>query len=208
MGWTGTHATYYKSRNGRQVVDVKAECDSYWSHDYGRFRVLKSAVVGSVYYAAIQICREWPEGKEHTPENLVDIPESEREVFGVVFLTTVDHKDYFNFTYKEISEESGPCEDHCPIGIIDLLTPTDSEWANSWRDRCRAYAKRKNSPNNPAKLPIGTKIKFTDRNGKEIILEKRAPAYQFKTAWWYEAASGCYCSKKRLPEEFEIIKEN
>lgn len=207
MGWTGTHATYYKLYNGRKLVDVKAECDSYWTHDYGRFKVLKSAVVGSVYYAAIAVCRKWPEGAEHTPGTLIDVPEDEREVFGVVFRTRVDHKNYFNFTYKEIYESSGPCEDHCPVGIINLLTPTDSEFANDWRNRCKAYAAKKKSPNNPSKLPIGTKIKYTDSRG-EVILEKRAPAYQFKTSWWYNAEKHQYVSKKNIPENFEIFKED
>lgn len=206
MGWTGTHATHYKYRNGREVVDVRAECDSYWAHDHGRFKVLKSALVGSVYYAAIAICKEWSEGKDRTSENLVEVPEAEREVFGVVFLTSVDHKDYFNLHYKEMSENCGPCEDHCPIGIINLLTPTGHEFANDWRNRCRAYAKRKSSPTHPSNLPVGTKIRYNDSNG-EVILEKRSPAYQFKTPWWYNAEKHQYVSKKRIPENFEIIKE-
>lgn len=44
------------------------------------------------------------------------------------------------FTYKEMSEDSGPAEDRCPERILELLTPTDSEWANEWRSRCRQYA--------------------------------------------------------------------
>lgn len=207
MGWTGTTAIFYKYKNGRQTVDTKAECDALWSQDHSRFKVLKSAMVGSTYYAAIQICKKWKEGAERSPENLVDIPEEEREVFGEVILTSVNMKDFFNFSYKDIPETMGPCEDHCPMSIIKLLTPTTSEWANQWRDRCREYAKSRNSPNNPNKLPIGTKIKFTNNRGEEIILVKRSPAYQFKTPWWYEPSSGCYCSKKRLPKEFEIIEE-
>ena len=206
MGWTGTNAVHYKYRSGRRTVDTKAECDALWSQDNGRFKVMKSAMVGSTYYAAIQIMKEYLKGTtEFKSENLVDIPEEKREIFGTVILTSVDMKDYYNFSYKEITETMGPCEDHCPIGIINLLTPTTSEWANQWRDRCREYAKNKNSSNSLSKVPVGTKIKYTDYNGEEVILEKRAPAYQFKTPWWYEAASGRYCSKKRLPKEYEII---
>lgn len=204
MGWTGTHATFYTSKG---KVDAKKECDYLWHSpsENGRFKVLKSTMVGSTYYAAIAICREWPDNVPQTKENLVDVPESERRVFGMVILTTVDSRDYYNFTFKEISETSGPCESKCPVSIIDLLSPTTSKWANEWRERCREYAKYKRSPNNPANLPIGTKIKFTEPNGNECILIKRAPAYQFKTAWWYDAARHAYCSKKRLPDKFEII---
>lgn len=44
------------------------------------------------------------------------------------------------FTYKEVTEEMGPCDDGCPTRILDKLTPTDSEEANRWRERCRKRA--------------------------------------------------------------------
>ena len=100
MGWTGTHANFYKKKGYRTVVDTKAECDDLFAHDHGRFKVLKSAMVGSVYYAAIAICKKWPE--EHNnwdPKTLIEIPENEREVIGFVILTSVDNKDYFNFMH-------------------------------------------------------------------------------------------------------------
>lgn len=205
MGWTGIHATHYKRKNGKQVVDARAECDDMWSHDHGRFKVLKSAMIGSVYYAAIAICRKWEEGTEHIPENLVDISESEREVFGVVFLTSVKNSDYFNFSYKDMDETCGPYEVKCPMSIIKLLTPTDNERANEWRRNCKEYAESKKSPNSLQNLPIGTKIKYNDGIG-EVILEKRAPAYQFKTPWWYNAEKDVYVSKKYIPKDFEIIR--
>ena len=53
-------------------------------------------------------------------------------------------RDGMDFGYKDMSESMGPCEDHCPERILDLLTPADSEYANEWRERCRAYhAKRR-----------------------------------------------------------------
>ena len=52
MGWTGIHATYYK--NG--TVDRKRECDYYWEGglNSGHFKVVKSRMVGSTYYAAVK----------------------------------------------------------------------------------------------------------------------------------------------------------
>ena len=205
MGWTGTHANFYKKKGGRMVVDVKAECDDLFAHDHGRFKVLKSTVLGRVYYAAVAICKKWPEGSSYKPEELVEIPENERRVVGFVILTSVDNNDWFNFNFKEMEETCGPCEDHCPMGIIKLLTPTISEYANEWRERCRKYAESKKTANNPSKLPIGTRIRFKAPNGEYITLEKRSPAYQFKTPWWYDASNHTYCSKKRLPKEFEIL---
>ena len=34
----------------------------------------------------------------------------------------------------------GPCERDCPEPILDLLTPTDREHTQRWRDDCRANA--------------------------------------------------------------------
>ena len=48
MGWTSYHASYYK--NG--TVDRKKECDDVFSK--GDCKILKSAMVGSTYYAAIK----------------------------------------------------------------------------------------------------------------------------------------------------------
>jgi hypothetical protein len=43
-----------------------------------------------------------------------------------------------------MDETMGPLEARCPERILDLLTPTDNEYANQWRHDCRHYhAKRK-----------------------------------------------------------------
>ena len=51
MGWTSYHATHYK--NGK--VDRKAECDAYFTEglNEGFYRLEKSTMIGSVYYAAV-----------------------------------------------------------------------------------------------------------------------------------------------------------
>ena len=53
MGWTSYHANYYK-KNGE--IDRKAECDAYWQEGLkrGHFKVLRSSMVGSTYYAAVK----------------------------------------------------------------------------------------------------------------------------------------------------------
>lgn len=86
MGWTSYHASFYK--NGK--IDRKAECDSIMNCDMvgnkGRYEVLKSAMVGSTYYAAVK------------KSIFKTGDKSEKEsVFGVVMLTSVNNKDYFTF---------------------------------------------------------------------------------------------------------------
>lgn len=130
MGWTSYHATFYK--NG--TVDRKAEMDNYFKEEdsvSGKFhyKTLKSTMVGSTYYAAIE---------------KINNETQEREVFAVVCLTSVDMDEYYNFSYKDMDETMGPNERKCPIGILNLLTPTTYPWANEWREDCRKYHAQKN----------------------------------------------------------------
>lgn len=188
MGWTGTHATYYK--NGR--VDRKAECDHLltFSNEKVNSKVLKSSMVGSTYYAAVEQIRN-----------------GNREVFGAVFLTSgMDKRDpYFNFHYKDMCESSNPYECKCPMSILNLLTPTESDWANEWRQRCIDYNNKKKNKLTIGTLPVGTKIKFKRWNGDEVIVQKMAPAYQFKRCWWYMPETNKYLSAKYIPDAFEIV---
>jgi hypothetical protein len=51
----------------------------------------------------------------------------------------------------------GPVESECPERILNLLTETDSEYAQNWRARCRArLAERAGKP----KVTVGSTIKF------------------------------------------------
>lgn len=199
MGWTNQHAEFYK-KNGE--IDRKAELDKIFSqeeHDgsdynggtchYPQYKVLKSTMVGTVYYAAIEI------SEEATPEDT--------RVFAMVALTSVDKKDYFNFGYKDMSESMHPYYYDCPKGILDLLTHTDIKEANDWRGTCREKLKNKKEKTGLNHLPIGTQIKFTS-NGKEVKLFKHEPGYQFKRPFWFDGVH--YWKTTQIPEEFEIIK--
>lgn len=76
--------------------------------------------------------------------NNADAPHAPGETWAlVVLMANVRGDSYTNFWYKELSDSMGPGEDDCPTKILDLLTPTDSEWANEWRDRCRANADKR-----------------------------------------------------------------
>lgn len=182
MGWTGYHATNY---NRRGEIDRRAECDEQMSgeNERGKWEVLKSTMRGSTYYAAIR---------------RTDKETGERHVFGCVCLTSVDMKDYFNFSYKDMDESMGPgCYD-CPASILDLLSPTDNEYALTWRQKCREKAKAPDL----GKLPIGTMIEFTIR-GETCRAIKQAPAYQFKTPWWKIGPH--YIKKNHIPAEWRVV---
>ena len=211
MGWTGIHATHYK----KGIIDRKAECDAYFMEGLNRgyFDVLKSSMVGSVYYAAVKPLKKYGGEDENGGKIIVDIPINEQQVFGVVFLTSTDVKDYFNFNYKDMDETVDPCYYDCPKGILDLLTPTDNEWANNWRSKCREQLEKKKNPNALSKLPEGTIIKVvlpcdTQRHkaGTEVKLTKEKWGKRCK---WFVSGSSCYFTQglmKRLEGCYEVIK--
>lgn len=198
MGWTWYMANYYK--NGK--VDRKAEMDKFYTqkeedrtwdgkiHHVPSITVLKSSMVGTVYYAALEI--------KNTKEN-------RRSVVAAIALTSTSSKsDYCNFGYKDMDETYGPFECDCPKGILDLLTPTDNECAQAWRQRCRESLQLKKTGKTLGQLPIGSKIRFKSY-GEEVTLIKRPPAYQFKTCWWQKVNSNTYYPKRSIPKEFEIL---
>lgn len=141
MGWTSYHATHYK-QNGS--IDRKAECDAYFLEglNRGHFEVLKSALVGTVYYAAVRNLKRYA-GKDENGNGIYE-DAADQPVWAAVFLTQIDSGNYFNFYYKDMGEDMGPCECDCPVSILNLLSPTDSKWALEWRERCRKKRSRKN----------------------------------------------------------------
>lgn len=193
MGWTSYHASFYK--NGK--IDRKAECDSIMNCDMvgnkGRYEVLKSAMVGSTYYAAVK----------KTIFKTGDKPEKE-SVFGVVMLTSVNNKDYFNFSYKDMDESAGPGYYDCPKGILDMLTPTEYEWAKEWRERCYENIKKKKSPDALSNPPIGSEIKFTLWDGTEKRLVKHPAAYQFSRPFWMNLNEYTYVPVNRIPKNYSL----
>jgi len=81
-----------------------------------------------VFYAAVR--------------NNPDAPHAPGQTWALVVLT---HRSggYHNFAYKEMGETMGPAEDDAPAAVLDALTPTDNQWANEWRGRCRANLARR-----------------------------------------------------------------
>jgi hypothetical protein len=202
MGWTEYQATYYK----KGKIDRKVECDSLFTESC---EVIKSSMVGNVYYAAIRSIKRYRRNenndiiKDKNGKYITEqIPEKEQNVFAVVILTGT--RNNYWFSYKNMDETCGPYYYDCPISILKLLTPTNDVNALEWRRKCmEKYEKKKDSIR---KLPIGTKIKFTRHDGIEIVLTKHRPAYQFKKPFWVNESNWTYYKKKHIPENFEVLE--
>ena len=201
MGWTSYHAKYYK--DGR--VDRKAECDAYWEKglNAGHYQVVRSAMYGSVYYAAVRSL------VQRVDDHFEPLPEEEQTVFGVVFLTKTQMRDYDNFSYKSMDETYNPVYYDCPVRILKLLSPTDNPSALEWREKCKLKYQSKNDPCSLDKLPAGTRIRFklqcnsrAGKTGAPVICTK-IKLSEHSIGIWYGA--GFRWPKASIPKDYEII---
>ena len=205
MGWTSYHVEpTYNTKTKKYTIDRKAECDKLFNQDMvtyndntviGKYEVLKSYIVGSTYYAAVKRTKF---ATETDPED--------SRIFAAVVLTSVDNKDYHNFAYKDMDETCGPYQYGCPKSILDLLSPTDNEYAIAWRNRCYEVLKERKNPDTLGNLPVGSEIKYINHNGEEVVLFKHPAAYQFKRPFWMCMNRNGYVSPKHIPSNYEVIK--
>ena len=214
MGWTSYHASHYKYAKGNRTIDRKAECDAYFMEglNKGHYNVLKSAMVGSTYYAAVQIMKKYLGEDENGKSIYEDLPENERHTFAAIFLTSTDMKDYYNFAYKDMSESMGPYKYDCPKGILDLLPPTENEYALEWRKKCYERIEAKKNPNALRNLPVGTKIKVVmpfdtkyHSAGQEVILTKCLNWKGNRSAWYKGSMQFTAGLMKMLEEHYEVV---
>src|SRR3546814_17645091 len=82
--------------------------------------------------------------------------------FAVVCLVryTPRARDGYIFAYKDMDETVGPCASKCPASILSLLTPTESQWANAWRARCRTVIAARSTDTAKPQLRGGQTIVF------------------------------------------------
>lgn len=124
MGWTWTQRSKGETHEEFFIRTGVLR----WNVPDVTYRVLKSATIGGVFYGAIERCKD-----------------NERRVFAVIILTQWDPhaKSGNNFGYKDLDETDGPYQAQCPDAILDLLTETNSKYANDWRATCREYNRKK-----------------------------------------------------------------
>ncbi|EZP65197.1 hypothetical protein BV96_04718 [Sphingomonas paucimobilis] len=94
-----------------------------------------------------------------------------------------------------LSENMGPCEADCPAAILDLLSPTEHEYALDWRARCRAnlaHRARKLADGDRIRLP--EPVTFTDGNvAQEFVVCKRGRRLVLR-----DPQNGCFYRISRL----------
>ena len=180
MGYTGVWCDY-KSKSGK--IDVKRYLDEELTHD--NYTVLKSKIVGHVYYAAIL----------HT------VGESS-ERFAMVVPYEIGKHGGSNLAFKTMSESSGPYYFDCPMNILSMLSPTKNAECLAWRRRCYVQNEMENRRKALKGMPVGTEL-LIFFNRHYIVLTKRSPAYQFKKDWWQ--CGGRYFPSSRIPCNYDIV---
>lgn len=170
MGWTGILNAITKD-NGS--IDRRATLENIfgsWSNGDKTTKMLKSGMNGTTFYAAMETT---------TP--------TAREVWALVVLTSVSGRE---FCYKEMDETEGPYKYDCPAAILNMLTPTENENANAWREECRKQAAEKRKKG--ATIPrSATEIYITfKRDNNAAKAGETGTVYRRFDKWVYTDASG------------------
>lgn len=123
MGWTTLHKPSYMS-----VKDFFRN-EFFHDNEVSSGKIIDDAIVSfNTYYAAY----------EHINKDT-----NERNVTALVVLIDYRGDNQYNFGYKDMSEDCGPFYTKCPERILDKLTESVNEYANSWRVACREYHRKR-----------------------------------------------------------------
>lgn len=129
MGWC-----YYRPQ-GR--IDRLTECRNVFGREPDWATIVKDALVDDIYYAAMRSTKT-------------------NKVWALIVITDVADGE---FGYKDMDETMGPFYYDCPNTILKLLSPTDNEYAKTWREKCYANT-NKRKPAKPQKDPLDELRKY------------------------------------------------
>ena len=132
MGWTFQHK--------EKEVSIKEFFEKEYNSETVKILDVKVVAMKTAYLAV-----------QHTDHN------GFVKVFAAVCLLDYQHKNWFNFGYKDMDETMWPNEAKCPSQILNMLSETENENALNWRKQCRANIVKASNLNT---LKVGDTIKF------------------------------------------------
>ena len=161
MGWLWVH----KEAN-EKPIDILQQ-DFYCHKDEIEAKIIDYSIKGNTIYLARQLSNE---------------KTGHKEVYAIVCLCSINNKEYFNFGYKDMEESMIPCTYDCPKRILNLLTPTDNEFANEWRKKCLEYQvqkKQKVTPKHGDTIKFNVPIEFNNGDicDKFVLLKYNNKTY-------------------------------
>lgn len=156
-----------------------------WDNEDGRgFPVLISKQ-GSTWYAAVR--REPAEGRRDDGLDATGSYETDATggyTFAAVFLTSREGGEW---GYKDMDETMGPNRAEAPPKLLDLLSPTTSDHALKWRQRCRDHAARVARPLKEGDvIRLDEPLRFTDGSERQtfrVSIERPAGARRNRTVF-------------------------
>jgi hypothetical protein len=161
--------------NNRVPRDIRAEIERLCTYDDEErsTRPIRVSRDGSIWTVAVEMTLQ--RGVEPPEDYKPD--ENGKFTFGAVFRT---RKDHGGWGYRLDEENVGPELARAPKSLIDLLSPTSSDWANRWRKRCiENAARRARQLKDGDVIRLEEALEFNDGRKRRIfkvILEK-PPGY-------------------------------
>lgn len=95
------------------------------------------------------------------------------EVYCAVYLVRWS-RDYYNFSYKDMTEHAGPYVHDCPIRIFNLLSTLNDDndpngYAREWRKRVLEYHSNRNKLKGDCLIKVDSPIQFTNGGNYEYF---------------------------------------
>lgn len=151
MGATGVYSLKGHKRPKDYFDDLLTRED-----EEGSTRVLKSTVIGRVWYGAVEKSIK-SDGTSYVLAGVITFSYRPKDRSGEILV------------YKVMDETMGPVQTDCPSSILKLLTDPLDENAKKWREQCQ---KNRAGMPNVKKLANGVKIRLETplitRDGREI----------------------------------------
>ena len=172
--------------------EIARLCTYIW--EGGRKHPVLISRKGSVWYAAVRF--EPAEGRLPTGLDATGSFETDATggyTFAAVFLTTCQDGGW---GYKDMDETMGPNVAEAPLKLIDLLSPTTSEWARAWRQRCRDNAVRASRPLKPGDvIRLDEPLPFSDGTKRQTfrVSRERWPGAHRSTTVFTCTETGMTC---------------
>lgn len=145
------------------------------------------------------------------------------KVIGLVCLIEWRKNEHYNFGYKDMSEDMGPCEAACPERILKLLSPIEEwltshkeergedgpfEWAQNWRQRCwERIEKRKRKLKVRDVILFKNPVRFTDGCTFDGLVVQSVQPFRLTTLQGYKTSYGrtYRYSRERLVENIAEV---
>lgn len=188
MGWT-----FYNHTPPCIRSEIKNLC-TFESEDRIAAPV-KASRVGTTWYVAVKVQLKGalaiPGG--HCPFSSFTLDSQGAYVFAAVFLTRSEGGAW---GFKDMDECMGPGMSEAPLAILDLLSPTSSEYALKWRERCRAIAALKSRTiENGDVIKLETPLEFADGRERSLFRVDRStpPGYRRAVTAFVCLETGARC---------------